>query len=652
MQSYSLMDVIKICFPRGDDVKDLIGYYRKNINNCRRYGIKEADLVDFEQYGTAEDKAFGEIIRVIMLLASDESREEINDELIIENCQNKYKENVRALLKKCTKVGAHEGYTKFVKYAALRTYVKQGLDVSYFVVMPPADSTEADEHFNSMSLRSIHSYFQDKLNVVKYKYKEIREFNIVNVGSGVTVDQLKKNRDECVDYGYNQCSELVTTALSMKGLERGQVMLLSAGSSVGKSAYMISSLAKAAVCEFYDVSESKWCGNVAGRVDGAVYVSTELSETEFYKQLLCSVAAVDRSYWDLPLGKEEDMRIEHAEECIRESTIKFVHCPDINKRNIREIALEARRDGIDYMFIDYVESNASLMEEYISNSKNAGGREDSALLDFMKFLKDVVAVGLNMAIMCGSQLSGGVKYLEASNRNATVLANCKSMANKCDISVIMSCIPDAEYQEIMEFSRLGVKHKPNRVISIYKLRAGRYNNINLYGNFDLGTLRWHDVCATENISTGKKGSKSLQHIFMPKTVIKGFKNGYKAPFLYGEEEISNFEASTDDGEGIDMTYEKVIFKRNKELIEKIKKLDPIIENNVMTAEEEENFLKTEKEFHEKIEKEKELINKNELINDDEDEFVSTSPNRYGVIMPEKPVEEGKKVGELEDDFYF
>lgn len=543
------------CVPTLDEWQSLIRFYTKNIENVKRFQICDDKLNEISKFGTEQDRTACEIIKQIMLRKDQE--ENISDEELKISLTGY---DVKKLLDNNKKLGARSAYESFIKYNMLRDYCKKGMDVSRFL--------DNKDEFTAVTQKKIKEYFESLVREVASGYKH-SDYEIIKVGEGVSLEDMLRSRDECTDVGYNQASDLATTALN-NGLKTGQLMLLSAPSSCGKSAYMIASASKAGSVEYWDEKKNKWCKNVAGKGQGVIYISTELVEEEFLKQLYCSIAALDRSYFDFPATPEEEDRMKKAVEVAKESNILFVHCTDINQKNIGEILADAKLRGVNYAFIDYIESNATMMEEYITDSKAANAREDNALLEFTKFLKDKVAVGMEMGVMTASQISGGNKYIDVQNRNAQVLANCKSMANKTDISVILSCIPDDEYTAVTDNHRTGVVRKPNRVMTIYKLRAGKYNQTNIYGEFDLGKMRWHDCYAGEVRNGDKKTEKKFSEIFMPKTIIKELNNGYKVPVLTGEEKISMFEATSETGEeGMDMSYERQLFDRNRKQIQEV-----------------------------------------------------------------------------------
>lgn len=582
----------QVSTPSREEWADVIRFYTKDIENARRYRIREEDLVR----GATDQINLGgnEIIRVIMTLSEDESRENITDEEILRDIKTA-QDGVKSILSVNAR-GSKDGYNTFLKHSYLRSMYDSGMDVSFFC---------DKDNFSAYSLRKMKKYFTDKVVSVKKEFN-VGAYPLVKIGmDGLTVIEMLEKRSNSM-IGYNQASDLITTALN-GGLKPGQVMLLSAGSSVGKTGYMISSLSKAASKKFY--KDGKWYDNIAGDTEGAVYISTEIDEDEFKEQLYSCIADVNRSDWEY-MTDESLKRLKQAEKIAKESKISFVHCPEVNKNNILEIVENAKIQGINYVFLDYVESNSAMLEEYAISSKGVGAREDSALLDFMKFLKDKIAVELQMMVMCGSQLSGGQKYILANERDGSRLANCKSLQNKVDIAVIMSCIPDEEYKIVRDWGRHKVaKNPPNRVISIYKLRGGRYNHKNIYGYFDLGSLRWHD-CYTGVAVAGKSGKDlTFEQEFIPETIVTKLDNGYKVAELKGEEELNYLEATKkDDGSDLippeEVKYFREIFKRSRNKKDELSKKPKYTESSQM--EETEIREKTEV-IREELKREEDLV---------------------------------------------
>lgn len=114
-------------------------------------------------------------------------------------------------------------------------------------------------------------------------------------------------------------------------------------------------------------------------------------------------------------------------------------------------------------------------------------------------LKDL-ANELDVFIESGSQLNRGWESSTNGNiRSQNLLRGSTAIADKIDAGYIT--LP-ASQEEITMLSKLietkGGK-KPTHVTDIYKLRRGRYKNVRVWSNIDLGTCRMEDLFVTDTL---------------------------------------------------------------------------------------------------------------------------------------------------------
>lgn len=71
----------------------------------------------------------------------------------------------------------------------------------------------------------------------------------------------------------------------------------------------------------------------------------------------------------------------------------------------------------------------------------------------------------------------------------------KSIVDKADIAMIGSLVPDDQREQIAPYvAKYGI---PTQVYDVYKVRRGRWTNLKIWVNADLGTCRRSDLFVTD-----------------------------------------------------------------------------------------------------------------------------------------------------------
>ena len=190
---------------------------------------------------------------------------------------------------------------------------------------------------------------------------------------------------------------------------------------------------------------------------------------------------------------------------------------EIADPNISSIKSLITRDflekDIQYIFYDYIFSSPSLLNEF----RDLKIREDVVLMMFSTALKEL-AKDLNIFIMTATQLSGDYEEKKGI-RNQSFLRGAKSIADKADVGAISLKVSEKDLNMLSEItSRYGLK--PNQVTDIYKVRRGRYNDIRIWSNVDLGTCRKIDLFVTDSSFNEVENFKTIKFIFDDENIAK------------------------------------------------------------------------------------------------------------------------------------
>ena len=121
-------------------------------------------------------------------------------------------------------------------------------------------------------------------------------------------------------------------------------------------------------------------------------------------------------------------------------------------------------------------------------------REDVALGMLSTALKDI-AVELDVFMRSATQVNGDLMEIKGI-RDQRCIRGAKSIADKIDCGMVTAKVVP---QELLTLDKL-IKEKgilPNQVSDIYKMRRGRFNDIRIWTEMDLGTCRIKDLFVTD-----------------------------------------------------------------------------------------------------------------------------------------------------------
>ena len=81
-------------------------------------------------------------------------------------------------------------------------------------------------------------------------------------------------------------------------------------------------------------------------------------------------------------------------------------------------------------------------------------------------------------------------------KNESVIRGSRAIIDKCDIACVISKVSQEDL-EALEGPIQEVGIIPNQVLDIYKVRRGKYNNVKVWSEVDLGTCRKTDIFITD-----------------------------------------------------------------------------------------------------------------------------------------------------------
>lgn len=120
-----------------------------------------------------------------------------------------------------------------------------------------------------------------------------------------------------------------------------------------------------------------------------------------------------------------------------------------------------------------------------------------------------LAKDYNLFIMSATQVNANAMVEDGEFKNETSIRASKAIVDKADIAFVMTRVNDKIWNSLVPQFRAAVHngllnekilqdetYRPTHIIDIYKMRRGRYKNVRIWINLDLGTGRRNDLFMT------------------------------------------------------------------------------------------------------------------------------------------------------------
>lgn len=384
-------------------------------------------------------------------------------------------------------------YHTLKKYSLINKLTSAGIDTTDLYddsIIDPVESAKMHAKFDSLSVDDIILTEETKLILIKEQFGSNVDRVENHAGDGLRA--LKEKFKQTPDMGLPLMSPKLTTIY--RGQRKGCLFIESAPSGTGKSRIANGEACHLAIPEYYDVVNKKWVKT--NLQESVLVISTELEESECQQMWMAYVAGVSESkIKDGRYMTGEEERVDHAIDLIEKSNLYFVSVTNYDIDDIINIIKKYKQlHNVNYVYFDYLGESLKLTAGAARQTKVRGLRTDQILLMFASALKDA-AKTLGIYIWTASQLSGD--YKNAKELDAGFLRSAKSIADKVDVGSILMPVREQDNAAIQAFASKGFELTPNFVMSVYKVRAGSYQNIKVYMYFDRATCQMHDCFVTD-----------------------------------------------------------------------------------------------------------------------------------------------------------
>ena len=380
-------------------------------------------------------------------------------------------------------------YRRLKKFNCLRDLKRMGFNISrlYEEDLTNDRAKEINDRFEQMEISDIFDFIKKDMLKIETSYSTGDASE--TVAATKNIEKLLEDLKLRPEIGANLQGDIFNTIC--RGARRTKFYIRSADSGTGKTRDAVGD----ACYLSYPVrfNPINWNWECKGSNEKTLFIATEQSLDEIQTLILAYLTGIneEKILFSNYTEKEAEI-IAQAIQVMKvyEDNLMIVR---LSNPNIEQIKAVVRQNWILHdiknVFYDYIFSSPSLLNEF----RDLKIREDVVLGMLSTALKDL-AVEMNLFIMSSTQTNA--KSNEAKGiKNETVIRGSRAIIDKCDIG----CVSSEVTQEELELLKGVIEETglvPNRVLDIYKVRRGKYSNVRVWSETDLGTCRKKDLFVT------------------------------------------------------------------------------------------------------------------------------------------------------------
>ena len=382
-------------------------------------------------------------------------------------------------------------YNRIKKFNCLKDLKKSGFDISEFYEENELNPRqfEINQRFETLKPKDIFDSLKRRIYKVEGEYVEGDASITTDVSVGI--DELLEKLKNSPDAGARFQGKYFNTVT--RGARKGKYYIVSFPSGGGKTRLLLGEACYLAFPMRYSWETMEW--KITGNAEKTLFIATEQAKEEIQTMVIAYLTGINE---DVILyghfTKEQQTIIDQAKEVIKKykNNLMIVQIPmpsvEIVKSVIRQNCIVNDTKNV---FFDYIFSNPALLNEF----RDLRIREDVALLMLSTALKDL-AVEQDVFMMSATQLNSSQDTNEKGIKNQNSIRGSKSIVDKADIAMIGGLVPDDQRDQIAPYvAKYGM---PTQVYDVYKVRRGKWTNLKIWSNVDLGTCRRSDVFVTDS----------------------------------------------------------------------------------------------------------------------------------------------------------
>jgi replicative DNA helicase len=431
-------------------------------------------------------------------------------------------------------------YWRLKKFAMLRDYVEQGMDVTSLYDYRVEDLALQEEQMRAldkMTIDNMIEHFSLKMIQLRDKWQigDNKKSFMAGEGMAGLLDRLR----ETPEFGYPFRNGYYNALF--RGMRFKKFMLRSAGTGVGKTRHSIADLAGIACSHIWDYETKSYISN--GPTHPVLFISTELEKEELQTGMLAHISGVDEDVIKNG-GYSSDIqkRLEKGIEIIAAAPYYVVYIDDFSINDIETIIeqhiIEHDVKYIGFDYIQMVPKLARTMQEAFAGAL----REDQILVQLSAALK-LLSNKYDVYVISATQLNRNSKDHEM--RDTSSLRGGSATADKVDHGVMMFRTTQKDLENLKHILERGYHvEKPNFCHYVYKNRGGR-TGIIIWTKYHGATIREEPLFLTDmdyNHIADIQQVKVLFNDEVPKTIHEKFveKRDTEAIEEFGEDGIPEF----------------------------------------------------------------------------------------------------------------
>lgn len=383
-------------------------------------------------------------------------------------------------------------YQRLKKYSLLNHLQQQGIDVSEFYdpnILNPREQEKMQERLDEMTIQEIVDHYDKKLINLKEKFIVDGRVEGIQAGEGLRelIEELKENPER----GRPLYSKLVSAVI--RGARKRKYYIRSLPTGHGKTRLGVADILYISATKIYDKNKGEWLHNPYP--EPSLIITTELEFEEIQTMALAFIAEVDEDdLLDNNLTEEEYKRIEIAENVLRESPIYFEYLPAFDADDIEHVIKKhVLNNEIQYCFFDYIHPNTKLLNS-MSREAKVPLQEHQVLLMLSDRLK-TICNETGIFLITSTQLNDNWK--DERNQDTSSIRGSKAIIDKADVALLGVPVTKKDLERLEPILKKGFYPTPNMCFNLFKMRRGKYSNVKIFTQVNLGTLRTKDCFVTD-----------------------------------------------------------------------------------------------------------------------------------------------------------
>lgn len=382
-------------------------------------------------------------------------------------------------------------YKRLKKFNLLTSLNKLGYDTSalYEENLTNPRAKEINDRFELMDIQDIMDFIKKPLLSLETEYTKGGDSETVEATKGIQdLIQSLKLRPEI---GAALQGTIFNTVC--RGARKTKFYIRSASSGVGKTRAAVGDACSLAYPLTFNTVKWEW--EWTGANERTLFIATEQDLEEVQTLVLAFLSGINEEKILYGTYNEAEEKVIQQAVQVMEYFKDNLYVVRLSNPSIEQVKAVVRQNwilhSIQNVFYDYIFSSPSLLNEF----RDLRIREDVALGMLSTALKDL-AVEMRLFVMSSTQTNAKSEDDQKGIKNESVIRGSRAIIDKCDIACVASRVT-AEEQELLAdcIARVGII--PNQVLDVYKVRRGKYTNVRIWSNVDLGTCRKKDLFITD-----------------------------------------------------------------------------------------------------------------------------------------------------------